>query len=561
MESSTPSSGSQAAGLRGLRGLGLGLAAAGAGLGLLVLRGPGGAPVLSPARAEPGAPVTPTPPGTGLAAGVAAGVPTAAPQPAKAVPGLPADRVPLLAPRWERGLRLPGAPRRPGALWEADEMERYWEPLAALPDAVVGMAEDRLERVSLADGKVTAAGPAGTARYAQGLALGGRVLLREVGAAVQALDGRTLAPLWRTVLAEPATDALLPVGTGYVLAVSAQKSFGAPYALQLLEAGTGRAVWRAALGAEYGRCTFHADAARVFSDCMDRQTRVDRVTLRALDARSGAELWRREFPYAADELTSSDAWLVRAGRVDRTLLVMAAATGATVRSEVVLGENYEAPRLGLRGDTVYFFDADSRLAALDVRDAPGRFRFRVGRYDSSSTTLRLSEALYVFGADGTVAVRGLGDGALLWDWSLGMAASGLGLPTAPEAGGAPLLVRSHDTLSAFSPGARPVPAERAVFTGRIFNLTDLYKVQEYKLRVGGVAATVDKDGRYRAVVTARGRLALSAAYSDGFMRRHGQGDECAYGEGGAQCPVLVPLSGKGRYVVDLDLKGVPHDCH
>lgn len=558
MDASTPSSGSRP-GLRGLPGpgpgLGLGLAVVAGGLGPLLLRGPGPS---APARAERGTPAA------GAKAG--AGAPVAAIASAAAVPGLPADRVPLLAPRWERVLTPPAAPGAGGAApAEADEDARSFWPLLAGPDAVIGAVADRLERLSLADGTVTASVPAGRVRYARGLALGGRVLLREAGAGVQALDGRTLAPLWRAVLAEPSAEALLPVGAAHVLAVSAQKSFGAPYALQLLEAGTGRAVWRASLGAEYGRCELQADAARVFADCMDRDTRTDKVTLRALDARSGAELWRRVFPYAADELAASGAWLVRAGRVDRTLLVMDAATGATVRSERVLGDSYAAPRLGLRGDTVYFFDGESRLSALDVRAAPGRFRFRVGRYDGSSTTLAVAEALYVAGADGTVEVRGLGDGALLWDWSLGQGAQVLVLPTAPEAGGAPLVLAGGDTLFAFAPGARPVPVERAVFTGRIFNLTDKYKVQDYHLKVGGVAAAVDKDGRYRAVVTARGRVGLDADFSDGFMRRHGQGEArdlaCAYGEGGAVCPVLVPLSGKGRYVVDVDVKGVPHDCH
>lgn len=497
-------------------------------------------------RVSPGE--TRSPPG--LAVRAPAPAPPASPAPPVRRPpprsrGLDAEQVPRLAPRWDRRLRSQG---------------ELHEPLrVALADALLVQDGPSLLRVRLADGVITArkGSPFGRAEQTAGVASGPR-LITSGAATVLALDGETLAPLWRRDLAGRAGGTLVAVGTERVLAVGWTADAEAPYSLHLLDAATGRVLWSRVFAKDARFCSFQADAERIYAECRSRSEGSTPFWTAALAAEGGTELWRQRLESAASGLTPNGVWLAWAESYPAVAVVVDAATGAPLR-RVKTSSHSSDPPLALDGGDLVYLDEQQRVVALDV--ASGQVRWQKACDLDGYTRLAVAGPVYLFGSEGELQVRDRDRGELLWTWSAAPESRALSLPDV--AGTRPLVIESGESgesgkrLVAFTPAKRPVPVEHAVLTGHLFGSTA--DAQALGLRIGRVEAQVDDRGNYRAVVSGRGTLALWASTGAGFAHRHGaRRSECEEASG---CAALVPLRGRGRYRLDLDIQVVPEDCH
>jgi len=481
------------------------------------------------------------------AVGGVAVVPAPVPQAAKLRPPLPSrglsvQQVPLLGPHWRRGFTDYSA----GSSSEVFQV--------GLPDALVVREGATLLRLRLADGVVTARHkiPGGSAGYDSGVAAADHVITTGNGA-VLALDGTTLTQAWRFSPQSVATTSLLAVGVDRVLAVSSSAKFEAPYTLDLLDAATGKLLWSRRLEGDRRFCSFYADAERIYSSCVSKST-PSQWPLIALDAAAGTELWHDQTDSNCRELITNGVWLAWSESYRSRIVVANAATGARIRSVAVAQSNaQDPPTIAFDGGDLLY--VDSQAVALDVET--GRERWRTGNEFDLYTTLAVAEQVYVLDKKGLVQVRDRARGELLWQWNTGVE---LAAAILPDAGGTrPLVLLGRSGLLAFAPRKRPIPVEHAIVTGHIYNRTPAFKLQEPTLYVGRATAHIDDHGNYRVVVQERGALRFEVSGTgDGYTTLHNVRRRCGEDQ---DCPALLPLTGSGRYRVDLDATIIPHDCH
>lgn len=153
-------------------------------------------------------------------------------------------------------------------------------------------------------------------------------------------------------------------------------------------------------------------------------------------------------------------------------------------------------------------------------------------------------------------VLGREHGEPLWSWSQGTEVTTVSLPDA--SGQLPRVVDCDHELIAFAPGEQPVPVEHAVITGHVYSLSPKIKASLLNLRIGQIKVRIDARGNLRVVLDARGTPALRADVGIGFIRPHGADYAGCLSFESQGCEVLIPLTGRGSYRVDLDVKVNPN---
>jgi hypothetical protein len=192
---------------------------------------------------------------------------------------------------------------------------------------------------------------------------------------------------------------------------------------------------------------------------------------------------------------------------------------------------------------------EARLVAVDV--ASGHERWRGERlmavHDEGALVAAGTDETYLC-LDGILLAYDAATGKQRWNWGTGWCDSLSLWRSTPAGPDAPLVATwwppqdgAHVVLP-FVPGANLVQAERVSVEGRV--LHDGRPGAGWRVQVGTTVVTADADGRYHASLEQRGALAVQPALL------HPDDNET---------PVVLPLDGRGRYVVDFNIVHIDPD--
>lgn len=228
--------------------------------------------------------------------------------------------------------------------------------------------------------------------------------------------------------------------------------------------------------------------------------RTDDWRVAAVDAATGRSQWIYPEPPRRDPVQAFalDADRAAYSTADGAVRIVDAATGAERAALAIARTWNRLVRLALRGDTV-FVEHAYRLEAWDVPTRALRWAIDLGAGE-----LELGRhAAYVCAPSGELTAHDLATGAALWE--LGLGACRLRWPRdaviVEDHAGDSVVTSRRDVVSYALPPAPPVPV---LVSGRAW--LDGQVLRDTPIRVGRQTVTTDARGRFRARVTASGRV-------------------------------------------------------
>lgn len=363
---------------------------------------------------------------------------------------------------------------------------------------------------------------------------------------IEAMDPRTGASAWRTAAfspqVRPAITAFAEVGSVVVLALQ-EFSLEGPAREELIAFRTkqGELAWRA-----------DGPVAALAGDSSGALVLSPDGTLTLREGESGRTRW------SVRGLEADGAQVaLLAGYA-----LVAQAQGQIARIEVLSGARTEDVGLGgmlahtiakgADGRTLFVLAArpsasgpwEAMLVAVDVASGRERWRGeRLGTVHQVGARVGASLDTVYMCIGGTLIACDAATGRQRWSWGTGRCGSLALWRAAPDGPSVPLMATwwppSGDGslgVLPFVPGGGLVQAERVSVEGQVRH--DGSPGAGWHVQVGTTVVTADADGRYHASLEQRGALMVEPAlpHSD---------DNAA--------PVVLPLDGRGHYVVDLEV--------